>query len=90
MAGGPRVKRGIGIGIGIRRPNVEVAEGERVVPFDVVDGGQTCPAFTVRFQGLTHAYLNRCAHIAMEMDFQSDRFFDASGHWLLRATHGAA
>jgi nitrite reductase/ring-hydroxylating ferredoxin subunit len=25
----------------------------------------------------------------MEMDFQPDQFFDASGRWLLCATHGA-
>ncbi len=36
-----------------------------------------------------HAYLNRCSHVAMELDFQPDRFFDDSGQWLLCATHGA-
>ena len=37
----------------------------------------------------SHAYLNRCAHVAMELDWQPDRFFDDSGRWLLCATHGA-
>ena len=36
-----------------------------------------------------HAYLNRCTHVAMELDFQPDRFFDTSGQWLMCATHGA-
>ena len=36
-----------------------------------------------------HAYLNRCTHVAMEMDWQPNRFFDDTGRWLLCATHGA-
>jgi nitrite reductase/ring-hydroxylating ferredoxin subunit len=59
------------------------------VPFDVVYAGQTCRAFAVRFEGQVQAYLNRCTHVAMEMDYQPDRFFDTEGRWLLCATHGA-
>ncbi|WP_051603125.1 Rieske (2Fe-2S) protein [Simplicispira psychrophila] len=59
------------------------------VPFDVRYGRQTCRAFAVRFEGQAHAYLNRCTHIAMEMDYQPNQFFDDSGRWLLCATHGA-
>ena len=67
----------------------DLAEGGRAVPFDVVYGGQTCRSFAVRFEGRVHAYLNRCTHVAMEMDWQPDRFFDDSGRWLLCSTHGA-
>ena len=59
------------------------------VPFDVVYAGATCRAFAVRFDGQVHAYLNRCTHVAMEMDYQPDRFFDETGRWLICATHGA-
>lgn len=59
------------------------------VPFDVVYQGQTCRAFAIRFDGQVHAYLNRCSHVAMEMDYQPDRFFDPTGRWLMCATHGA-
>ena len=69
--------------------SADLAEGGRAVPFDVVFAGQTCRAFAIRFEGQPHAYLNRCSHVAMEMDFQPDQFFDASGQWLLCATHGA-
>ena len=65
-----------------------VNSGE-AVPFDVVYGGQTCLAFAIRYAGQVHAYLNRCSHVAMEMDYQPNRFFDQSGHWLICATHGA-
>jgi nitrite reductase/ring-hydroxylating ferredoxin subunit len=60
------------------------------VPFDVSYAGQTCTAFVVRYQGTVHAYLNRCSHVAMEMDYQPNRFFDLTGHSLLCATHGAS
>jgi nitrite reductase/ring-hydroxylating ferredoxin subunit len=59
------------------------------VPFDVVYEGRTCSAFAIRYEGEVHAYLNRCVHIPMEMDYQPNKFFDTTGQWLLCATHGA-
>lgn len=67
----------------------DLQEGGEAVPFDVVFGGQTCRAFAIRFEGRAHAYLNRCSHVAMELDFQPNRFFDDTGQWLICATHGA-
>ena len=69
--------------------STDLANGGLAVPFDVVFGGQSCRAFAIRYQGQVHGYLNRCAHVAMEMDFQPNRFFDISGDWLICATHGA-
>lgn len=63
--------------------------GGDAVPFDVIYGGQTCFAFAIRYGDEVHAYLNRCAHVPMEMDYQPNRFFDLTGHWLICATHGA-
>ena len=59
------------------------------VPFDVVFRGRSCRAFAIRFEGRSHAYVNECAHVAMELDFQPNQFFDNSGQWLICATHGA-
>ena len=67
----------------------DLAEGGLACSFDVVYGGQTCRAFAVRWRGTVHAYLNRCSHVAMELDWQPDRFFDISGHYLVCASHGA-
>jgi nitrite reductase/ring-hydroxylating ferredoxin subunit len=67
----------------------DLAEGGLAVAFDVVYAGQSCRAFAIRFEGVAHAYLNRCSHLPMEMDYQPDRFFDPSGRWLICATHGA-
>ncbi|MDO5625675.1 MAG: Rieske 2Fe-2S domain-containing protein [Pseudomonadota bacterium] len=70
--------------------SADLPEGGQAVAFDVVYGGQTLRAFAIRFEGQPHAYLNRCTHVAMEMDYQEGRFFDDSGQWLLCASHGAA
>lgn len=67
----------------------DLCDGGLAVPFDVIYQGQTCRAFAIRFEGRVHAYLNRCAHVPMEMDYQPDRFFDSTGRWLMCATHGA-
>ncbi len=67
----------------------DLTDGGLAVPFDVQYAGQTCRAFAVRFEGEPHAYLNRCSHVAMELDFQPNRVFDASGQWLMCASHGA-
>lgn len=69
--------------------SADLLNGGPAVPFDVVFGGQICRAFVIRYQGQVHAYLNRCAHVAMEMDWLPNRFFDDSGRWLLCSTHGA-
>ena len=68
----------------------DLVDAAQAVPFDVVYAGQTCRAFAVRFKGQPHAYLNRCTHVAMELDWQPNRVFDDSGQWLLCASHGAA
>jgi nitrite reductase/ring-hydroxylating ferredoxin subunit len=68
----------------------ELVDGGLAIPFDVVYAGQTCRAFAVRFEGQPRAYLNRCSHVAMELDWQPNQVFDDSGQWLLCASHGAA
>ncbi len=70
--------------------SADLLEAGQAVPFDVVYAGQTCRAFAVRFEAQPRAYLNRCTHVAMELDWQPNQVFDASGRWLLCASHGAA
>ena len=57
--------------------------------FDVENEGESLAAFVVRFQGRVHAYLNRCAHIPVELDWMEGEFFDDSGLYLICSTHGA-
>ncbi|MEI6733072.1 MAG: Rieske 2Fe-2S domain-containing protein [Comamonadaceae bacterium] len=66
-----------------------LSNSERAVPFEVSYDGRNCAAFAIRYLDHVYAYLNRCAHIPMEMDYQPDRFFDSTGQLLMCATHGA-
>lgn len=50
-------------------------------------GGEA--AFAIRYCGQVYAYLNRCAHRLVELDWEPGQFFDAEGHHLICATHGA-
>lgn len=67
----------------------ELTDGGLAVPFDVQCDGEYCRAFAIRYKGEAHAYLNRCTHVAMELDLQPNRVFDAGGEWLICAAHGA-
>lgn len=69
--------------------STELLDGGSAVPFDVRYCSQNCAAFAVRYAGKVYAYLNRCSHVPMEMDYQPNQFFDSTGHWLICATHGA-
>ena len=59
------------------------------VRFEVEYFGERAPAFAVRYQGRVYAYLNRCAHVAMELDWREGQFFDLEGRDLICSTHGA-
>ena len=66
-----------------------LADSGRGVRFEVEYFGGAQPAFVVRKDGEVHGYLNRCAHVAMELDWQEGVFFDSDGRDLLCSTHGA-
>jgi nitrite reductase/ring-hydroxylating ferredoxin subunit len=67
----------------------ELIDGGLVIPFDVEYSSRIMRAFAIRFRGKPHAYLNECSHVAMEMDWQPNQFWDNKKQWLLCATHGA-
>lgn len=69
--------------------SADLREGGEAVPFDVRWRGHVCRAFAIRFRGQVRAYLNRCSHVAMEMDWQPNRFFDVTGQLLVCGAHGA-
>jgi nitrite reductase/ring-hydroxylating ferredoxin subunit len=67
-----------------------LAEGGKGVRFAVERYGKEEPAFAIRYGGAVHAYLNRCAHVPIELDWIEGEFFDYSGLYLVCSTHGAA
>jgi len=66
-----------------------LAEGGDGVRFEIEWDGESAPAFAIRHGGRVYAYLNRCAHIAMELDWKPGKFFDADSEYLICSTHGA-
>jgi nitrite reductase/ring-hydroxylating ferredoxin subunit len=61
----------------------------RGVRFEIEYFGEPASAFAIRHAGSVHGYLNRCAHVAMELDWQEGVFFDSDARDLLCSTHGA-
>ena len=67
-----------------------LADGGAGVRFMVDHGGAPAPAFAVRYRGVVHAYLNRCAHRGVELDWVAGEFFNRERDALVCATHGAS
>ena len=70
-------------------PSGALVDSGAGVRFVVEYFGEPTPAFAIRYRGKVHAYLNRCAHVAMELDWQEGVFFDADGRDLMCSNHGA-
>lgn len=67
----------------------DLVEGGAGVRFEVKRGAEQAPAFAVRWRGRVLAYLNRCGHVPIELDWQPGEFFDYSRLYLVCSTHGA-
>lgn len=66
-----------------------LAEAGDGVRFEAQVGGELVRAFVVRWRGAPRAYLNRCAHMPMELDWMPGKFFDLTATLLVCSTHGA-
>lgn len=67
----------------------DLQETGDAVTFDVLEGEQMVSAFAVRFDNVAVAYLNRCAHIEAEMDWQPGKFWDMDQRFIICSVHGA-
>ena len=66
-----------------------LVEGGRGVRFAVTAFGDAATGFVVRYNGKVYGYLNRCAHVPIELDWAEGEFFESSGLYLMCSTHGA-
>lgn len=66
-----------------------LAEGGDGVRFTAPAADGEAKAFVVRYGGKPRAFLNRCAHVPVELDWEPGKFFDLTGHYLVCAVHGA-
>ena len=68
----------------------DLSDGGAGVRFLAIDHqGVESPAFVIRHRGEVHGFINRCAHIQVELDWQEGQFFDDEQRYLICATHGA-
>ena len=70
--------------------SADLLEKGRALLFDVLEFGRPVRAFAMRYEGRVVAYLNRCAHVPSEMDWQAGEFLDAEREFILCSMHGAA
>jgi nitrite reductase/ring-hydroxylating ferredoxin subunit len=66
-----------------------LAERGRAHVWDVLLHGQAARAFALRIDGRPVAYLNRCAHVSAEMDWNPGDFLDGERRYIVCALHGA-
>ncbi len=65
-------------------------EGGTGLRFDVRNAsGEVIPAFVVRYDRQYFAFLNKCGHIAVQLDYMPGEFFSDDGQRLICSTHGA-
>jgi len=69
--------------------STDLQECGDAVTFEVNEYGRSTPAFAVRFDNEAVAYLNRCAHIPAEMDWQPGQFWDQDKRFIICSVHGA-
>ncbi len=68
----------------------DLAERGRALLFDVLLWGQPARAFVLRHDGALRAYINRCAHVPVEMDWQPGEFLDHDKRFIVCSIHGAS
>jgi nitrite reductase/ring-hydroxylating ferredoxin subunit len=67
-----------------------LVEGGKGVRFDLPPPArQPSTGFVVRYEGKVHAFINRCPHLGVELDWQPGEFFEGTGLYLVCSTHGA-
>ena len=67
----------------------DLEEGGRGVRFPITAGFEDRTGFVVRYGGSVRGFLNRCAHVPIELDWSEGQFFESSGLYLMCSTHGA-
>ena len=70
--------------------SADLAERGQAFVWDVLLWRQPARAFAMRFDQRLVAYINRCVHVPVEMDWQPGRFLDMDKRWIICSIHGAS
>jgi nitrite reductase/ring-hydroxylating ferredoxin subunit len=66
-----------------------LAERGRAHVWDIDLRGEAATGFALRIDGRVVAYVNRCAHVEAEMDWNPGEFLDREGQTIICSLHGA-
>jgi len=70
-------------------PANALIDGGEGVEFEVLRNDEVLPAFAIRFSGVVYAYINRCSHMDLKLNFLHRNFLDLEKKHLICSTHGA-
>jgi nitrite reductase/ring-hydroxylating ferredoxin subunit len=70
-------------------PSSALVDGGLGVRFAVNAFGEDTTGFVIRYDGKVYAYLNRCAHVPIELDWAQGEFFESGKRYIMCQTHGA-
>jgi len=70
-------------------PSAVLEERGRGFVWDVLEHRQPQRAFALRVDGQVRAYVNRCLHVPVELDWQPGEFLDGERRWIICSVHGA-
>ncbi len=68
---------------------LELEEKSKGLRFNLPELGEFATGFAVRFEGKVYAYVNKCAHVPIELDWNQGDFFNITKQYLICSTHGA-
>jgi nitrite reductase/ring-hydroxylating ferredoxin subunit len=57
--------------------------------FTLSNGKYSVEGILLNYQGALYAYVNRCPHIGISLDWVDNQFFTLDGRYLMCANHGA-
>lgn len=57
--------------------------------FRLTNGKSSVEGMLLNYQGSLYAYVNRCPHIGISLDWLDNQFFTIDGRYLMCANHGA-
>jgi nitrite reductase/ring-hydroxylating ferredoxin subunit len=69
--------------------SADLEDGGKGIRFPLPALGQNATGFVIRFKGVPYAYVNQCAHVSIELDWNEGDFFTAQQDFIICSTHGA-
>lgn len=69
--------------------SAELQEKSLGLRFSLPQLGKHAIGFVIRFESKPYAYINQCAHMPVELDWNEGEFFTRDKDFIICATHGA-